>query len=185
MQCVFCKESIDDDSIFCDQCGEELKRCPTCGNIGKAKVCTKCGTKFTTVTTLGDPQPLPPATPTPPAATHQATIRASDAIQATSTLELHLVNKTLSLDIKIMDASTIGRSSGEYVAIFGSHAQVSGRHCRFDYSPSAGWNVTDLGSTNGTRYDSLPLTVNVPRQLGDQHRLQIANIEFIVKVAGL
>jgi predicted RNA-binding Zn-ribbon protein involved in translation (DUF1610 family) len=189
MQCAFCKEGIDDDSKFCDLCGEEVKRCPSCGTIGKAKVCTKCGTKLATVTTQTDTSPskddmtpltvLPPSPPSPPP---HSTIRISDPPVSANVLELRLINKTLNLDIRILNSSTVGRSTGEYVSIFGSYSQVSSRHCRFEFERSNGWSVTDLGSTNGTKYDNQPLTVNVPRQLGDQHRLQIANIEFIVLV---
>ncbi|MEI6207522.1 MAG: FHA domain-containing protein [Desulfuromonadales bacterium] len=189
MQCAFCRESIDDDSKFCDQCGEEVRRCPSCGTIGKGKVCTKCGTKFTPIIAPADfqqiindgaSQPVPSASQAP-----QSTVRVSDPASSPTVLELRLVNKTLNLDIRILDRSIIGRATGEYVSIFGSHGQVSGRHCRFDFERSAGWSITDLGSTNGTKYDNQPLVPNAPRQLGDHHRLQIANIEFIVRVIPL
>lgn len=30
MICPYCKKMIDDDSLYCDQCGKELKFCPQC-----------------------------------------------------------------------------------------------------------------------------------------------------------
>ena len=41
--CPFCKEDIDIDSIFCDQCGKELMKCSECGNFCKGNFCPKCG----------------------------------------------------------------------------------------------------------------------------------------------
>jgi len=52
MQCAFCKEVIDDDSFYCDMCGEEIKSCPACKKTGKGKVCTACGTPLVTLKSL-------------------------------------------------------------------------------------------------------------------------------------
>ena len=43
MICAFCNAQIDDDSFFCDQCGEEILVCELCGEPGKKKRCTKDG----------------------------------------------------------------------------------------------------------------------------------------------
>jgi len=39
MQCPSCKETIDDDSRYCDQCGEQIMVCSVCGRSGKGKRC--------------------------------------------------------------------------------------------------------------------------------------------------
>jgi predicted RNA-binding Zn-ribbon protein involved in translation (DUF1610 family) len=189
MQCAFCRESIDDDSKFCDQCGEEVKRCPSCGTIGKARVCTKCGTKLATVTAQTDTSlttntgpPLAASPPQAPYAAQQSTVRISNPLSSANVPELSLINRTLNIDVRILNGSIVGRTTGEHVSIFGSYSQVSSRHCRFDFECSTGWRVTDLGSTNGTKYDNLPLAPDTPCQLVDQHRLQIANIEFIIRL---
>lgn len=39
MQCPSCKEQIDDDSRYCDQCGEQIMVCSECGRPGKGKRC--------------------------------------------------------------------------------------------------------------------------------------------------
>ena len=41
--CPTCKEEIDNDSHFCDQCGQALLFCDRCGNVGVGRRCTHCG----------------------------------------------------------------------------------------------------------------------------------------------
>ena len=46
MNCAYCNSVIDDDSFFCDQCGEEVKLCENCGKPGKGKRCIHDGGKL-------------------------------------------------------------------------------------------------------------------------------------------
>ena len=41
--CPNCKEEIDDDSHYCDQCGQALLYCSRCGRVGMGRRCTSCG----------------------------------------------------------------------------------------------------------------------------------------------
>ena len=41
--CPNCKEEIDDDSHYCDQCGQALLYCEKCGRVGIGRRCTSCG----------------------------------------------------------------------------------------------------------------------------------------------
>lgn len=41
--CPYCGADIEADSWYCDQCANELHRCPSCGNFCKGKFCPKCG----------------------------------------------------------------------------------------------------------------------------------------------
>ena len=41
--CPSCKEEIEDASHFCDQCGQELAYCSSCGRVGMGRRCTFCG----------------------------------------------------------------------------------------------------------------------------------------------
>lgn len=43
MDCAHCRETIDEDSHYCDQCGAEVRTCVDCGRPGKGKRCTGCG----------------------------------------------------------------------------------------------------------------------------------------------
>ena len=46
--CPKCKQLIEDDSWFCDQCGTELMVCPSCRTIKRGMTCNQCGTKLVT-----------------------------------------------------------------------------------------------------------------------------------------
>lgn len=41
--CPKCGADIESDSCYCDQCGNELMKCPTCGRFCKGKFCVRCG----------------------------------------------------------------------------------------------------------------------------------------------
>ena len=41
--CPNCKEEIEEDSCYCDQCGHELFYCERCGRVGIGRRCTSCG----------------------------------------------------------------------------------------------------------------------------------------------
>ncbi|GHS85821.1 hypothetical protein FACS1894201_05970 [Bacteroidia bacterium] len=45
VKCPFCGKEIEDNSFYCDQCGEMLKLCPTHG-FKKGKICSDCGSKL-------------------------------------------------------------------------------------------------------------------------------------------
>lgn len=209
MQCAFCKEIIDDDSFYCDMCGEEIKTCPRCKIPAKGRNCTSCGTALVTiksqagpsvesVTNAGAQTPLFAAGKAPD---HMASVsgvqRLPDNESVTTAVpQLRLMNKNINVDIKIEDGSIIGRTTGPYVAIFGRFNQVSGKHCRFNYDPLKGWCVTDLGSTFKTKYNNRELVPNIPQYISDQTFLKIASgdqksvdtglklqsIEFFVRV---
>ncbi len=66
--CPLCGLNIEDDSIFCDQCGAELLKCPKCGNFRKGKFCPTCGVPTVKIAASGpatgpapqQPQPVQP-----------------------------------------------------------------------------------------------------------------------------
>jgi hypothetical protein len=179
MQCPFCKSNIDDDSLYCDQCGKEILICPKCNKPGKGKICTRDGTKLITMkskiagTAIGVGVSL--AVSSVPAQNLGTTPVLDKG-------ELHLINKNLGLDIKIEKDVSIGREIGDFVDIFSKYQTVSGRHLQIDFDSQKGWLVTDLGSTNGTKYNNIALVPNKPQILKDKSYLIIANIEFYVQI---
>ncbi len=195
MQCAFCKEFIDDDSFYCDMCGEEIKTCPSCKKPGKGKVCTKCGKPLTTFKAKSEQsvEDIETSREKDPLLSAETVQESSNTIKSTYRLpentpsnasrpQLRLLNKNINVDLNIDDNSIIGRTSGQYVTIFGVFDQVSGKHCRFNYDQAKGWTVTDLGSTNKTKYNNQEIFLNMPQHLSDQSYLKIANIEFFVRI---
>jgi len=167
MQCPFCKNNIDDDSFYCDQCGKEILICPKCNKPGKGKMCIIDGTPLVS---MKDKIGI----------IHTAS-KVSVAVPLDKG-ELHLINKNLGLDVKIEKDVFIGRETGDFVDIFGEYQTVSGRHLQIDFDLQKGWLVTDLGSTNGTKYNNMLLVPNRPQILTDKSYLIIANIEFYVQI---
>lgn len=67
--CPACKEEIEDDSHYCDQCGQQLLFCKQCGHVGIGRRCTRCGGVM--ALRQGDPfeqhpQPVPNVAPAAP-----------------------------------------------------------------------------------------------------------------------
>ena len=181
MICVFCKFEIDDDSIFCDQCRKEIFICPKCNKPGKGKMCTSCGvslvSKKSTAPVGSAPAVVTGATPvqvTPP------------VIETAPSCELHLINKTLGIDLTISDGDIIGRTAGRFVNIFGKYSNISGKHLQINFDNLKGWTVTDLDSSNGTKYNNIALKPMQPQVLSDKSFLTIAylgsGIEFYVEI---
>ena len=179
MQCPFCKISIDDDSLYCDQCGKEILICPKCNKPGKGKMCTRDGTKLITMKSkiAGTATGVGVSV-----AVSSVPAQNSGPTPVSDKGELHLINKNLGLDIKIEKDVSIGRTRGDFVDIFSKYQTVSGRHLQINYDLKKGWLVTDLGSTNGTKYNNMLLVPNKPQILSNKSYLIIANIEFYVQI---
>lgn len=58
IQCPECRQMIPDDSIFCDQCGKELKWCPECKRPKRGVECPVCGSDLVSA---HEPAPAPSA----------------------------------------------------------------------------------------------------------------------------
>lgn len=178
MICPFCKAEIDDDSLYCDQCGREILICPKCGKPGTGKFCIFDGTPLVRRKDVVAQTPLSNGD-TVEVSTSSPNLKSVGNLEKS---ELHLINKTLDLDIVITKDALIGRTEGNFVDIFSKYRTVSGEHLKITYDPQKGWFATDLGSTNGTKYNHIPLIPNQPQLLSDKSYLQIANIEFYVEI---
>jgi len=96
--------------------------------------------------------------------------------------ELHLINKNLGLDLKLGSNEIIGRTEGTFRETFNKFPQVSRKHCQIKFDEKQGWSVTDLGSTNGTKFNNVPLKSGQAQPLTDKSLLLIANIEFYIEI---
>lgn len=181
--CPNCKSKIDDDSWFCDQCGQELQFCPQCRRPGRGRFCTFDSKELVKASNLFK-DGAPVASVPPP---EQASIRTTQAkgpiLQVDSpTVGLHLINRNLNLDIVIQKGDVIGRTEGRFADVFSPFKKISRQHCKFTFDPQVGWMVTDLGSTNGTKYNNQVLEPHKPQVLKDKSFLVIGNIEFYIEI---
>lgn len=180
MNCPTCKQAIESDSLYCDQCGAELKKCPNCGTLGKGNFCPKDRTKLVSlkdsaqaggaIPAAPTPTPLPsaptpPATPPSPSASavySSAAPPASPAQHAqaptpdTTAPTLVLVNDNQKLRFQVYPGQIIGRKKGPFAKLLHAFTQISSTHAQVNYSPQQGWQILDLGSnrqgsTNGTK----------------------------------
>ena len=89
----------------------------------------------------------------------------------------HLVCRNPHLRLYIDDV-IIGRREGGYASVFASFGMVSGRHAQISHTPSGGWQVMDLGSTNGTCLNGRQLMPNSPVAFWVGDTISFANIDF-------
>lgn len=180
MLCPSCKKTIDDDSCYCDQCGEQILICSVCGRPGKGKRCIIDGKELIPAGSGKTIQPLQtsPASVKP---TQQnvaaANIPDSDKIKLTS--QIH------DITIEAKDGDIIGSKKGAFAGVFGRFNFVSGTHCKF-VKNAAGWHVQDIGSnnegsTNGTFINGNKLDVPLALyHIPNNTILKIADVELLV-----
>ncbi|WP_376791116.1 FHA domain-containing protein [Thermoflexus sp.] len=95
---------------------------------------------------------------------------------------MRLINKTLGIELEVQSGDILGRKEGRFAEVLRGFEQISRRHCRFVFDPSSGWTVTDLGSTNGTKYNGKLLQPGQACPLRDDSFLLVGNIEFYVQI---
>lgn len=174
MKCYNCKQEIDNDSLFCDQCGQQVFICPDCHIPGKGagKRCSQCG------------KPLVAASDLPQSSPHQAHKQAphtAPAQQAPQTpLEpSRIVSREMGLTINLSDNLVIGRLEGPYALMLAPLKYLSARHASFHRSGS-GWIIRDEGSRNGTAVNGKWCYSPLSFQIGDTIRLG-DSYDFIVE----
>jgi hypothetical protein len=190
MQCPSCKEQIDDDSRYCDQCGGQILICSVCGRPGKGKRCIFDGKEMFPAggaapqpsaptgqvnapapTQVVSPPPQSPAQAVPPPQYVPKSPAASDKIKLSS--------QSLGIMIEAADGDTLGRRAGPFAGTFGRFSQVSGAHCKF-VKVDGNWHIMDLASTNGTFYNNSRLTMNNPVPLSSNTLIKVADIELLI-----
>lgn len=124
MKCYHCKQQIDDDSLYCDQCGERIWLCPQCHTPGKGegKRCGQCGNLL---------------------------VEASAAAGNGAGMASRLVSREMGLTIKLSDGLVLGRLEGQYASMLAPLKFLSARHAVIRRD-AQGWIIADEGSRNGT-----------------------------------
>ncbi len=192
MKCAYCDAMIDDDSVYCDQCGEEILLCPVCGKPGKGKRCIYDGNALVSATEQaagGDTKVLGAAAgpgPGPAAGSTAGAVAGAPAGGGTirpgaTPATIRISSKEHGVELEVAPGSVVGRKSGELTDFFGRFDTVSGTHARFDRTDSQ-WSVTDLGSTNGTYLNERTLSPQEPAALEQGARLRFAELEFTVAI---
>ena len=176
--CPTCKEEIDDDSRYCDQCGQALLYCNQCGRVGVGRRCTYCGGLMVVP---GKEAQQPENVASVGYATY-GSIRPEDSrpgVQGGMPV-LTLANDSLNIRIVAMNGAIIGRRKGPYTQFFEKYAYVSGVHAQLKFSPETGWCVVDKHSSNGTKLNQRQIQPDVEMTLNNGDVLAIANVNLQV-----
>jgi len=161
--CPKCKEEIEDNSHYCDQCGQELVYCSSCERVGMGRRCTHCGGLMVSVDELMEQRRNPrPSTSAP---------------------ILTLFNPSLDIRIVGVNGAVIGRRQGPYRQVFEGNRYVSGVHAQLLYKPDTGWNIIDKHSSNGTKLNQHDLLPDVPMPLKSGDIVTLANVSLQVSIA--
>ena len=187
--CPSCKEEIDDQSYYCDQCGQALLYCQQCGRVGVGRRCTYCGGLMVSPQErfgggLGGSISVSPSmsmgmmSTTPNVSQRQ--FGESGRSQAIPMLILE--NSSLNIRIQAINGAVIGRRQGPYTQYFNNNMYVSGLHAQLKYNANQGWCVVDKHSSNGTKLNQRPLQPDVEMSLKNGDVLAIANINLQVRI---
>ena len=163
MKCPYCKEIIDDDSRFCDQCGKELKFCPDCRQPKRGTECPACGADLVSAKDFFKSKESP----------------------KTQKLEEPAVSKTSPTALEgsgfklTLKEGVFGRTTGIYPE-FSTQIYISGTHGELRCE-NGQWQIRDLGSHNGTFLNGVRLVPNTWTDLHLNDQLKIATTHLTVK----
>ena len=185
MHCPKCKAEIDSDSYYCDQCGQEIRFCQSCRKPGKGNRCTACGGRMIPAAEyMKSSMPYTAASLASQPVSRDA-VPASDVatMKVPATVRLILSNGLMGITIEGVDGAVIGRRQGIYCAQFSRFPYVSGTHAqlKFDVVKNR-WTITDMNSSNGTKYNGTALVPGMPCVLENGATVQLANVMLTVAV---
>lgn len=185
--CPNCKEEIEDDSHYCDQCGQPLAYCEQCGRVGVGRRCTSCGGMMLSAEEYKNAvqkKQLNSSLSTG-FVSQQGVMpqRAGGTTHRPTALpQLVLFNDSLGIRIVGINGAVIGRRQGPYVQYFQQHGYISGVHAQLKYNPVTGWCIADKHSSNGTKLNDHQLQPDVEMSLKNGDILSIANVVLKVTI---
>ena len=157
--CPNCKEEIDDDSHYCDQCGQALLYCKSCGRVGMGRRCIHCGGLMVSLEE------------------YQRDIGAQTSYSVGIS-----ANPISAVSIGDNPSTMPNRHSDSDTQYFTNNMYVSGVHAQLKYNATTGWSVTDKHSSNGTKLNQHTLQPDVEMSLKTGDILSIANINLQVRI---
>lgn len=172
--CPSCKEEIEDDSHFCDQCGQKLVYCSSCGRVGMGRRCTYCGGLMISADEKSDSPQMPVQNSIPT----QNGIPVQNGIPT-----LTLYNPSLDIRMVGINGAIIGRRQGPYAQMFDGNMYISGVHAQLIYKPESGWCIIDKHSSNGTKLNQRDLLPDVAMSIKSGDIVTLANINLQVSVS--
>jgi len=187
--CPSCKEEIEDDSHFCDQCGQELVYCSSCGRAGMGRRCTYCGGLMISVDELIAQRNAPKQSletsvnVTSGGMSLHGDVPGVPPVQSNGIPTLTLYNPSLNIRMVGINGAVIGRKQGPYVQLFEGNMYVSGVHAQLIYKPDTGWNIIDKHSSNGTKLNQRDILPDVPMSIKSGDIVTLANINLQVSVS--
>ena len=180
--CPSCKEEIEDDSHYCDQCGQQLVYCTSCGRVGMGRRCTYCGGLMVSADELLEQHRAAQQQPSSSYSTFK-TMRSEDTALPKDVNTLTLYNPSLDIRIVGINGAIIGRRQGPYASMFEGNMYVSGVHAQLIYKPDTGWCIIDKHSSNGTKLNQRDLLPDVPMSLKSGDIVTLANINLQVSIS--
>ena len=181
--CPTCREEIEDDSCYCDQCGQALLFCQQCGRVGIGRRCTHCGGLMAAPAGLSKNNVNTPGDSVNISYASFGTM--DDGISRPGVVNMPVMtlsNESLNIRIVAMNGAIIGRRQGPYIQFFEKQSYVSGVHAQLKYNPRMGWCVTDKHSSNGTKLNQRPVLPDVEMTLKNGDILTIANVSLQVNI---
>ena len=194
--CPSCREEIEEYSHYCDQCGQELVYCSSCGRVGMGRRCTQCGGLM--ITAEEAQQKALAAKQI-----SSVSLRGNDlAISLVNDLTsshrkpeghgmpvmsgiptLTLYNPTLDIRMVGVNGAVIGRKQGPYQQLFVDNRYISGLHAQLIYKPDTGWCIIDKHSSNGTKLNQRDLLPDVPMSMKSGDIVTLANVNLQVSIS--
>jgi pSer/pThr/pTyr-binding forkhead associated (FHA) protein len=193
--CPYCKEQIEIDSIYCDQCGSALMFCSSCNELRKGKRCSACGNELVKPGTVeittnkpsannnqannyqanNNPVNINPAIQTPSPIDNNATVREVQPQKVVT----KLVCRESNIELQLLQGAIIGRKNGPYTDLLSSQGYISGTHARLEFNnASSTWMIVDLNSTNGTFVNGEKISPDQPIKFNIGDKIKIATLVF-------
>ena len=188
--CPSCRDEIEEQSYYCDQCGQALLYCSNCGRVGIGRRCTYCGGLMESA----EEQANKPAggNTNSTAADISRTFASQRAafnnaspqdVQIEGIPTLTLYNPSLNIRMVGINGAIIGRKQGPYQQLFDGNMYISSVHAQLIYKPDSGWCIIDKHSSNGTKLNQRDLLPDIPMSIKSGDIVSLANINLQVSVS--